>query len=199
MVRAKYKPLPFARHSWLPGPWQGVLWRVWDKFGQYFKPEGFHYCKPAGLWWPICSRIQLDLTEFHQGNVIQEISLFLHLCVAVLSGPVDWHWLWGIAISNNNQVLIQIMAWCPADSKPLSEWFWLTGAFMRNTPGHREGWLVPSFLLHTIIDMHSCNTLSWGIDSWQARWYWDMRPHNSSNAYGVVYNTLFTHWCWVTQ
>ena len=49
---------------------------------KYFKPEGFYYCKPAGLWWPIFSRIQIDLTEFHQGKVIQEISLFLHLCVA---------------------------------------------------------------------------------------------------------------------
>ena len=64
---------------------------------KYFKPEGFYYCKPAGLWWPICSHIQIELTEFHQGKVIQEISLFLHLCVAGLSGPVDWHWLWGIA------------------------------------------------------------------------------------------------------
>ena len=63
---------------------------------KYFKPEGFYYWQPAGLWWPICSHIQIDLTEFHQGKVIQEISLFLHLCVAVLSGPVDWHWLWGI-------------------------------------------------------------------------------------------------------
>ena len=63
---------------------------------KYFKPEGFYYCKPAGLWWPICSHIQIDLTEFHQGKVIQEISLFLYLCVAGLSGPVDWHWLWGI-------------------------------------------------------------------------------------------------------
>ena len=66
-------------------------------FAKYFKPERFYYCKPAALWWPICSCIQIDLTEFHQGNVIREISLFLHLCVAVLSGPVDWHWLWGIA------------------------------------------------------------------------------------------------------
>ena len=63
---------------------------------KYFKPEGFYYCKPAGLWLPICSCIQTDLTEFHQGKVIQEISFFLHLCVAVLSGSVDWHWLWGI-------------------------------------------------------------------------------------------------------
>ena len=67
---------------------------------KYFKPEGFYYCKPAGLWWPIYSRIQIDLTEFHQGKVIQEISLFLHLCVVVLSGPVDWHWLWGIGYSD---------------------------------------------------------------------------------------------------
>ena len=65
---------------------------------KYFKPEGFYYCKPAGLLWPICSCIQIDLTEFHQGKVIEEISLFLHLCVAVLSGPVDWHWLWGIDV-----------------------------------------------------------------------------------------------------
>ena len=64
---------------------------------KYFKPEGFYYCKPAGLWWPLGSCIQIDLTEFHQGKVIQEISLFLHLYVAVLSWPVDWHWLWGIA------------------------------------------------------------------------------------------------------
>ena len=67
---------------------------------KYFKPEGFYYRKPAGLWWPTCSHIQIDLTEFHQGKVIQEISLFLHLCVAGLSGPVDWHWLWGIVIIN---------------------------------------------------------------------------------------------------
>ena len=67
---------------------------------KYFKPEGFYYCKPAGLWWSICSRIQIDLTEFHQGKVIQEISLFLHLCMAVLSGPLDWHWLWGITIGH---------------------------------------------------------------------------------------------------
>ena len=63
---------------------------------KYFKPEVFYYCKPAELWWPICSRIQIDLTEFHQGKGIQEISLFLHLGVAVLSGPMDWHLLWGI-------------------------------------------------------------------------------------------------------
>ena len=64
---------------------------------KYFKPEGFYYCEPAELWWPICSCIQIYLTEFYQGKVIQEISLCVRLCVAVLSGPVDWHWLWGIA------------------------------------------------------------------------------------------------------
>ena len=72
---------------------------------KYSKPEGFYYCKPAGLWWPIGSRIQIDLTEFHQGKVIQEISLFLHLCVAVLSGPVDWHWLWGIVSTNDRHLV----------------------------------------------------------------------------------------------
>ena len=65
-------------------------------FAKYFKPEGFYYCRPAGLWWPICSRIQIFLTEFYQDKVIQAISLFLNLGVAVLSRPDDWHWLWGI-------------------------------------------------------------------------------------------------------
>ena len=73
-----------------------------DSLGQIWpntsNQKGFHYCKPVGLWWPICSRIQIDLIEFHQGKVIQEISSCLHLCVAVLSGPLDWHWLWGIAL-----------------------------------------------------------------------------------------------------
>ena len=69
---------------------------------KYFKPEGFYYCKPAGLWWPIRSRTQIYLTEFHQGKVMQEISLFLHLYMAVLSGPVDWHLLWGIVQINYN-------------------------------------------------------------------------------------------------
>ena len=70
-------------------------------FAKYFKPEGFYYCPPAGFWWPLCSRIQIDLTEFHQAKVIQEISLFLHQCVAVQRGPVDCHWLWGIGFTND--------------------------------------------------------------------------------------------------
>ena len=45
-------------------------------FAKYFKPEEFYYCRPAGLWWPTCSCIQIDLTEFLQWKVIQEISLF---------------------------------------------------------------------------------------------------------------------------
>ena len=67
-------------------------------FAKYFKPEEFCYYKSAGLWWPICSSIQINLTEFHQGKVVLEISLFLHLCVTVLSVPVGCHWLWGIAV-----------------------------------------------------------------------------------------------------
>ena len=66
-------------------------------FAKYFKSEEFCNCISAGLWWPICSSIQINLTEFHQGKVILEISLFLHLCVAVLSVPVGCHWLWRIA------------------------------------------------------------------------------------------------------
>ena len=89
---------------------------------KYFKPEGFYYCRPAGLWRPICSRIQIDLTEFHQRKVIQEISLFLHLCVAVLSGPVDWHWLWGIGTTYTNVSV--------RDHVRISELFWHT------TPTH---------------------------------------------------------------
>ena len=42
-------------------------------FAKYFKPEEFYNCRSAGLWWPICSSIQIDLTEFHQGKVILEI------------------------------------------------------------------------------------------------------------------------------
>ena len=68
--------------------------------------EGFYYYKPIGLWWPLCSRIEINLTEFHQRKVIQEIILVLHLCVAVPSGPVDWHWLWGIACSYDGHLLV---------------------------------------------------------------------------------------------
>ena len=44
------------------------------KFGthlaKYFKPEEFYNCRCAVLWWPLCSSIQINLTEFHQGKVI---------------------------------------------------------------------------------------------------------------------------------
>ena len=31
-------------------------------FAKYFKPEEFYNCRFAGLWWPICSSIQINLT-----------------------------------------------------------------------------------------------------------------------------------------
>ena len=96
----KYKPLPFARTADSQAHSRVFCGEFGTNFAKYFKPEGFYYCKPAGLWWPICSHIQIDLTDFHQGKVVQEISSFLHLCVAGLSGPVDWHWLWGIVMGH---------------------------------------------------------------------------------------------------
>ena len=85
------------------------------KFGTYFaksfKPEEFYYCRSAGLWWPICSSIQINLTEFHQGKVILEISLSLHLCVDVLSVPVGWHWLWGIASLYSDMLRYSSLKW----------------------------------------------------------------------------------------
>ena len=57
---------------------------------KYFKPEGFYHWKPAGLWWPICSPIQIDLTGFHQGKVIQE-NFIISTSVC---GSVEWaRWL----------------------------------------------------------------------------------------------------------
>ena len=71
------------------------------KFGthcdKYFKPEEFYNCRSAGLWWPICSSI--------------EISLFLHLCVAVLSVPVGCHWLWGIASLYSDMLRYSSLKW----------------------------------------------------------------------------------------
>ena len=72
-------------------------WKLGTHFAKHFKPEAFYNCRSAGFWLPICSSIQINLTEFHQGKVILEMSLFLHLCVAVLSVPVGCHWLWDIA------------------------------------------------------------------------------------------------------
>ena len=80
-------------------------------FAKYFKPEEFYNCRSAGLWWPICSSIQIDVTEFHQGKVIFEISLFLHLCGAVLSVPVGCHWLWGIASSCSDMLHYSSLKW----------------------------------------------------------------------------------------
>ena len=80
-------------------------------FAKYFKPEEFYYCRFAGLWGPICSSIQINLTEFHQGKVISEISLSLHLCVAVLSVPVGWHWLWGIASLYSDMLCYSSLKW----------------------------------------------------------------------------------------
>ena len=80
-------------------------------FAKYFKPEEFYNCRFAGLWWPICSSIQINLTEFHQGKVILEISLFLHLCVAVLSVPVGCHWLWGIASLYSDMLRYSSLRW----------------------------------------------------------------------------------------
>ena len=78
-------------------------------FAKYFKP--FYNCRSAGLWWPIFSSIQINLTEFHQGKVILEISLFLHLCVAVLSVPVGCHWLWGIASLYSDMLRYSSLKW----------------------------------------------------------------------------------------
>ena len=87
VVGVKYKPLPFAMTVFCG--------KFGTHFTKYFKPEEFCNYRSAGLWWPICSSVQINLTEFHQGKVILEISLFLHLCVTVLSVPVGCHWLWG--------------------------------------------------------------------------------------------------------
>ena len=80
-------------------------------FAIYFKPEEFYYCRSAGLWWPICSSIQINLTEFHQGKAILEISLFLHLCVALLSVPFGWHWLWGVASLYSDTLRYSSLKW----------------------------------------------------------------------------------------
>ena len=63
------------------------------------------------MWWPICSSIQINLIEFHQGKVILEISLFLHLCVTVLSVPVGCHWLWGIASLYSDMLHYSSLKW----------------------------------------------------------------------------------------
>ena len=80
-------------------------------FAKYFKPEEFNNCRSAGLWWSICSSIQINVTEFHQGKVILEISLFLHLCVAELSVPVGCHWLWGIASFYSDMLHYSSLKW----------------------------------------------------------------------------------------
>ena len=80
-------------------------------FAKYFKPEEFYNCRSGGLWWPICLSIQINLTEFHQGKVILEISLFLHLCGAVLSVPVGCHWLWGIASLFSDMLRYSSLKW----------------------------------------------------------------------------------------
>ena len=51
-------------------------------FAKYFKPEEFSNCKSAGLWWPICSSIQINLTELHQGKIILEFHYF-YICVGL--------------------------------------------------------------------------------------------------------------------
>ena len=80
-------------------------------FAKYIKPKEFYNCRSAGLWWPICSSIQINLTEFHQGKVILEISLFLQLCVAVQSVPVGCHWLWGIASLYSDMLRHSSLKW----------------------------------------------------------------------------------------
>ena len=71
----------------------------------------WHYYRSAGMWWPICSSIQINLTEFHQGKVIFEISLFLHLCVTVRSVPVGCHWLWGIVSLYSDMLCYSSLKW----------------------------------------------------------------------------------------
>ena len=78
---------------------------------KYFKSEEFCNYRFAGLWWPIYSSIQINLTEFHQGKVISEISLFLHLCVTMLSVPVGCHWLWGVASLYSDMLCYSSLKW----------------------------------------------------------------------------------------
>ena len=65
-----------------------------EEFGEHFA-NYFYFCRSVG--WRIEWNIQIDWTELNQEKVIGEISLFLHLCMAVLIGLVDWHWLEGLA------------------------------------------------------------------------------------------------------
>ena len=39
---------------------RSVCGELGTNLAKYSKPEGFYYCEPARLWWPICSRIQID-------------------------------------------------------------------------------------------------------------------------------------------
>ena len=80
-------------------------------FAKYFKPEEFNNCRSAGLWWQICSSIQINLTKYHQRKVILEISLFLHLCGAVLGVPVGCHWLWCIASLCSDMLHYSSLKW----------------------------------------------------------------------------------------
>ena len=91
--------------------WTVFCGKFGTHFAKYFKPEEFCKYRSAGLWWPICSSIQINLTEFHQGKVISEISLFLHLCVTVLSVPVGCHWLWGIASLYSDMLRYSSLKW----------------------------------------------------------------------------------------
>ena len=102
-------------HSWATAESQAHRTVFCGKFGthfaKYFKPGKFYNCRSDRLWWPICSSIQINLTEFHQGKVLLEISLFLQLCVAVLSVPVGCHWLWGIASLYSDMLPYSSLKW----------------------------------------------------------------------------------------
>ena len=102
-------------HSWATPDSQAHRTVFCGKFGthfaKYFKPEEFYNCRFAGLWWPIRSSIQINLTKYHQGKVILEISLFLHLCGAVVGVPVGCHWLWGIASLCSDMLHYSSLKW----------------------------------------------------------------------------------------
>ena len=101
-------------HSWAtadPRPIGGCFVENWDIFCQIFQTGRVLLLQICWIVKPIFPSIQRNLTEFHQGNVILEISLFLHLCVAVLGVPVGWHWLWGNASLYSHMLRYSSLKW----------------------------------------------------------------------------------------
>ena len=118
-------------------------------FAKYFKPEEFCNYRFAGFWWPICSSIQINLTEFHQGKVILWISSFLHLCVTVLSVPIGCHWLWGIAGLYSDMLRYSSLkwVWCQVSLNPWQTRLILTGRLAQGSFTVDKPW-SKSFIYH---------------------------------------------------